>query len=103
MELEYGDAARTGLEDNSASLVSLSLVVHELSTEGRRSVRSQSSITWRSSGAILTFSYEYHEVVGKAVEYAYVDNGINLSGVRYEMSLPLARLPLYAARFPLNQ
>lgn len=39
VELFYGDAAKTGLEDNSASLVSLSLVVHELSTEGRRTVR----------------------------------------------------------------
>ena len=39
MEFQYGDAAKTGLEDNSASLVSLALVVHELSTEGRRAVR----------------------------------------------------------------
>lgn len=39
MEFEYGDVAKTGLEDNSASLVSLALVVHELSTEGRRAVR----------------------------------------------------------------
>lgn len=41
VELRYGDAANTGLPDGSASLVSLCLVVHELSTDGRRDVRAK--------------------------------------------------------------
>lgn len=39
VEFVYADAAKTGLPDGSASLVSLSLVVHELSADGRREVR----------------------------------------------------------------
>ena len=39
MELVYGDAAKTGLADNSASVVSLCLVVHELSRDARKEVR----------------------------------------------------------------
>ncbi|CAM9290798.1 unnamed protein product [Ectocarpus sp. 12 AP-2014] len=52
VELEYGDAARTGLEDNSASLVSLSLVVHELSTEGRRSILAEAFRILRPGGSV---------------------------------------------------
>ena len=39
MELVYGDAAKTELPDNSASVVSLCLVVHELSRDARKEVR----------------------------------------------------------------
>ncbi|CAN0269063.1 unnamed protein product [Ectocarpus fasciculatus] len=52
VELEYGDAASTGLEDNSASLVSLSLVVHELSTEGRRSILAEAFRILRPGGSV---------------------------------------------------
>ncbi|CAM9565530.1 unnamed protein product [Sphacelaria rigidula] len=38
VELRYGDAAKTGLPDGSASLVSLSLVVHELAGHARREI-----------------------------------------------------------------
>ncbi|CAM9855084.1 unnamed protein product, partial [Hapterophycus canaliculatus] len=52
VELLFGDAAKTGLEDNSASLVSLSLVVHELSTEGRRSILAEASRILRPGGSL---------------------------------------------------
>ncbi|CAM9798698.1 unnamed protein product [Scytosiphon promiscuus] len=52
VELVYGDAAKTGLEDNSASLVSLALVVHELSTEGRRAVLAEAHRILRPGGSL---------------------------------------------------
>lgn len=45
VELRYGDAAKTGLPDGSASLVSLSLVVHELAGHARREVGAAGSLS----------------------------------------------------------
>lgn len=91
VELEYGDAARSGLEDNSASLVSLSLVVHELSTEGRRSVSSRRS----RGGVVVQFLHSGMSTTRLLAKLSnvyswYVDNGMNLSGV-------------YVTRCPPNQ
>ncbi|CAM9854194.1 unnamed protein product [Pylaiella littoralis] len=52
VEFEYGDAAKTGLEDDSASLVSLALVVHELSAEGRRGIFSEAFRILRPGGTL---------------------------------------------------
>lgn len=59
VELRYGDAAKTGLEDATASLVSLSLVVHELSREGRREVSRTARYSSRLLVLAVTFFWRF--------------------------------------------
>lgn len=62
MELRYGDAAKTGLPDGSASLVSLSLVIHELAGDARREVLIFFDRRWRF--LVLRSSVRCFAVVG---------------------------------------
>lgn len=52
VELVYGDAAKTGLPDDSASVVSLCLVVHELSREARNEIMAEACRILRPGGSL---------------------------------------------------